>query len=124
MCYEIVLPLVLLPIIDSVYLYFNQSYLRRQIVDIQRVSSPLRMSGAIVTYLFLFIGLYLFIIRRRRPVYEAVILGLVIYGVYEFTNFSTFKRWHIETVIMDTLWGGALLGIVTWITYILIKRKK
>ena len=124
MCYEIILPLVLLPIVDIMYLYLNKSSLSRQIVDIQRVVSPLRMSGAILTYIFLFIGLYIFIIRPRRPVYEAVILGIVINGVYEFTNYSTFKRWHIETVIMDILWGGALLGIVTWITYAIIKRKK
>jgi uncharacterized membrane protein len=48
---------------------------------------------------------------------EAVILGVVIYGVYESTSYALFKKWNLNLAIMDTLWGGALFGITTALVY-------
>lgn len=43
-----------------------------------------------------------------------VILGLMAYGTYEFTNFATLADWTAEQVIVDTLWGGVLTGFAAW----------
>ena len=42
-------------------------------------------------------------------------MGILIYGVYETTNYALFKNWSIFTVILDTLWGGTLFALVTFI---------
>ena len=46
-----------------------------------------------------------------------MVLGLVIYGVYETTNYAIFKNWTLSTVLLDTAWGAILLGLTTFLTY-------
>jgi len=110
----------LLVLIDSIYLTYVGNYFNNQIQSIQ--SSPLKLNlyGALIAYIFLSIGLNYFIIQRREPWYNAFLLGIVIYGVYEGTNYAILKNWSIYTVILDTLWGGILFGLVTFYTYRLL----
>ena len=58
-----------------------------------------------------------FILKQRRSVMDAFILGIVIYGVYETTTYALLKKWSIQTVMIDTLWGGILFGLTTYLTY-------
>jgi uncharacterized membrane protein len=62
-------------------------------------------------------GLNYFIIQRNRSIPEAFFVGLVIYGVYDSTNYATLKKWEPSVAIMDTLWGGSLFALTTAITY-------
>ena len=75
-----------------------------------------------MTYLILLSGLCYFIIRTHRSVLEAFLLGALIYGVFEFTNMSIFKKWELKTVIMDIMWGGTLFAGVTQATYLYFSR--
>ncbi|MCG7573724.1 DUF2177 family protein [Phaeobacter sp. CNT1-3] len=43
-----------------------------------------------------------------------VVLGLMAYGTYEFTNYATLRDWTMQQVVLDTLWGGALTGLAAW----------
>jgi uncharacterized membrane protein len=71
--------------------------------------------GLVLCYIFLIFGLNYFIIKSKRNAYDAFLLGILIYGVFETTNYALFKKWSIFTVILDTLWGGTLFAIVTFI---------
>lgn len=42
---------------------------------------------------------------------NGVLLGLMAYGTYEFTNMATLKGWHWSMVKADTAWGAFLTGI-------------
>ena len=108
---------VLLVTIDSMYLYTIKDMFELQIAAVQRVSLQFRISGAILCYLLLILGLYYFIILPRKSVMDAFLFGIVIYGVYETTNYTLLKKWKPEIVVIDTLWGGVLLAIVTSIIY-------
>ena len=55
---------------------------------------------------------------------DAFLLGLVIYGIYEFTNKAILTKWTYTTVVMDTVWGGILFASVTFLTYQLEKLLK
>jgi len=46
-------------------------------------------------------------------------LGIVIYGVYETTNYALLKDLSILTVIIDTLWGGLLFASTTYLVNLL-----
>jgi uncharacterized membrane protein len=46
---------------------------------------------------------------------DAFIFGVVIYGVYETTNYALFNKWRMTAVILDTLWGGSLFALTTMI---------
>lgn len=108
---------IVLVILDAVFLYFNRDTFEIQIADVQRVTIQPKYLGFVLCYALLIGGLYWFILRTRRPVWEAILLGFFVYGVYETTNYGTLKKWRWMTMLMDTLWGGALFGLTTLITY-------
>jgi uncharacterized membrane protein len=33
------------------------------------------------------------------------LFGLVVYGVYDFTNYSTLRQWPLMLTLADTAWG-------------------
>ncbi len=81
----------LLVFIDSIYLTYVGNYFNNQIQSIQ--NSPLRLNfiGALIAYVFLSFGLNFFIIQRRESWFHAFLLGIVIYGVYEGTNYAIYE---------------------------------
>ena len=103
--------------IDIVYLKTNtkvfQTYFRR----IQMSRLTFKTKPAIATYLLLVFGLYYFIIKDRKSLVDAFLLGVLVYGVYDFTNYATLKRWTFAFSMQDTLWGGTVFTISTFIIY-------
>jgi len=39
-------------------------------------------------------------------------MGSAVYGIYDFTNYSTFKDYDIRFAAADTTWGGILMAAV------------
>ena len=101
--------------VDFIYLNLFKNYFDKQIQRVQGSQTKFNFLGAILCYIFLIIGINYFIIKPRKSVSEAFLLGIVIYGVYETTNYAIFKNWTLLTVIIDTLWGGTLFAITTYI---------
>lgn len=103
--------------LDSIYLSLNKSAFETQIVQIQRVVMKVKLIPAILCYILLIVGLNYFILRTHRPVIEAFLLGIVIYGVFDTTNYALFKKWDWKLALMDGLWGGVLFALTTAIIY-------
>jgi len=101
--------------IDFVYLNVMKGYFDRQIKLVQ--GSPIKMNllGAALCYILLIVGINYFIIKPRKSVSDAFLLGIIIYGVYETTTYALLKDWSILTVMIDTLWGGLLFAATTYI---------
>ena len=84
-------------------------------------ADPFRIVPAIIFYLGYIAGLLWFVsapaLRANDPVAAligGVLLGLMAYGTYEFTNYTTLRDWSPQQVFADTLWGGALTGFAAW----------
>jgi uncharacterized membrane protein len=114
---------VTLLVLDGIYLYNIKNYFMKQIESVQFSPIKINYAGAALCYVFLIFGLYYFIIREKRSLMDAFLLGIVIYGVYETTSIALLKKWKWQTVFMDTLWGGILFALTTAILYY-IKNKK
>ncbi len=112
---------VILLLLDFIFISMMRPIFEIQVADVQRVALQVRPLGGILCYILLVLGLYYFIVREHRPIFDAFLLGLVIYGVYEGTTYALFKRWQLRTVIIDTLWGGILFVLTTLLTYKLVK---
>jgi len=110
---------IVLVSIDFIYLNLIKDYFNKQIQSVQQSKLTINYLGVAICYIFLIAGINYFIIKPNRSVQDAFLLGLVIYGVYETTNYALFKNWHILTVIIDTLWGGILFALTTYIVRLL-----
>lgn len=108
---------VIFIVLDSIYLNIIKKYFNIQIKVIQGFDIQINIIATIITYIFLIFGLNYFIIREKKSVKNAALLGFVIYGVYEFTNLALFKKWFLLTALVDTIWGALLFGITTAIVY-------
>jgi len=65
--------------------------------------------AALVVYLLLGAGIALFVAPRATGLASAAgygaLLGLVVYGVYDFTNFSTLRAYPFVLTLVDLAWG-------------------
>lgn len=109
--------------LDFIYLNLIKGYFMNQVKIIQGSEPKINFLGAALCYIFLIIGINYFIIKPHKSVNEAFLLGIVIYGVYETTNYALFKNWSIFTVIMDTLWGGILFASTCYLINLIRKIK-
>jgi len=110
---------IIFVVIDFIYLNVMKGYFDNQIKKIQGSAIQMNYLGVALCYIFLIIGINYFIIKPRRSVSDAFLLGIIIYGVYETTNLALLKDWSILTVIIDTLWGGLLFATTTYIVNLL-----
>ena len=108
---------IIFVVLDGIYLNLIKSSFNSQIKNIQGSDIKVNFIAVGITYIFLIFGLNYFIIQRNRSVTDAALFGLIIYGVYEFTNMSLFTNWYLLTAIIDTTWGAILFGLTTGLVY-------
>ena len=121
---NILLSSLLFVAIDAVYLSTMSGFFNILIKNIQGKKIKFKMLGAIICYILLIFGLNYFILNRNKSPFEAGLLGLVIYGVYESTNYAILDKWNLEALFLDTIWGFVLFYITTYLTYKLNKHIK
>ena len=87
----------------------------------------LRMSGnalqpiiwaAVVVYLAIPLGIVLFVLPRisvdnltRSALLWGALYGIVVYTVYDMTNYSLVRDWPLRVALIDICWGGLLNAI-------------
>jgi len=112
---------VVLLIIDVTYLYLRRWDFNIYFLNVQKSPLKFRLSGAILAYFLLILGMYHFIIRDKKSLQDAFLLGVFVYGVYDFTNYATLSNWTLKFSLMDMFWGGTVLTLSTFIIYELLK---
>ena len=117
--YKLLISAVLLVIIDSVYLNIIKDYFAKQVKLIQGSPLKINMLSVILCYIFLITARNYFIIKPKKSVYDAFLLGVIIYGVFGTTNKALFLKWSWITVLIDTVWGGLLFALTVAIIKII-----
>ena len=115
---KIILIAIFLLFLDGIYLNLISGLYAEQIASIQRTAMNINVIGAIVCYILLIFGLYYFIIKDKKSIFDAFLLGFIIYGVYDATTYAVFKKWSPFLAIIDTFWGGILFASTTTLVYI------
>jgi len=118
---KILVSAIIFVVIDSIYLNIIKDFFSNQIKLVQGFNIKMNYIATIICYIFLVFGINYFIIKPKRSIYDAFLLGIVIYGVFETTNMALFSKWSWMTVIIDTLWGGVLFGLTTLIVSMIYK---
>ena len=110
---------IVMLLLDFIYLSTFSTFFNNLVQSIQGSPIKMNLTGAILCYILLIFGLNYFIIAQKKPIADAFLLGVVIYGVYETTNYALLKKWQPQAVALDTLWGGVLMAITAKLTYAL-----
>jgi uncharacterized membrane protein len=121
---KIIVPALIMLFLDFIYLSITTNFYKNLIENIQKEKFKIKLIPTIFCYIFLVFSLYYFILKDKRKVFDAFILGLCIYAVFELTNFAIFNKWNIQAVFLDTIWGGILFTLTTYLTYKLVKNKR
>lgn len=91
----------------------------------QHIGMLLRKSGeamtpiwwaAVVVYVCITLGILFFVLPKAQGDYFnalsfGVLLGLVTYGIYDFTNYSILANWPWKITLIDFTWGMVLCGL-------------
>jgi len=90
----------------------------------KELGSFLRMSGtdlqpiiwaALVVYIAIPLGIVLFVLPRvsaenlaASALLWGALYGIVVYTIYDMTNYSLFRDWSLKVSLIDICWGGFL----------------
>ena len=113
---DFLVPSFVLVGLDSLFLSWTSVMFCRTVKKIQGSDLKINMFGAIMSYILTIFVLYKFIIYEKKSPNDAFLLGLAVYGIFDFTNMAIFKNYHFLTAMIDTIWGGILFYLVTFIS--------
>lgn len=109
--WKIVLSLLVL---DAIYLGIHSSFLSKVIQDVQKQPLRMRYLPAAMVYVYLTV-VVLGLLKYKVSIRDSFILGACIYGTYEGTNYATLEKWPLYLFVADTIWGGILISLTTYI---------
>ena len=123
--YVIVTPIML--VIDYVWLaHIIKPFFAEQLKGFE---TTLRIFPALVVYLIMPLAIILFVLPNVTNLTSAILwgalFGLVLYGIYDFTNYAFLQNWKIKMIIVDVAWGiflNSLTTVLAWkVSQILLK---
>jgi uncharacterized membrane protein len=118
---QIVILAIVLLSLDLIWINFFMKYRYENILNkILSVKSNIRIIPAIIAYAIMIFALYYFAMKDnlsiKESTFNACLLGLIMYGVYDSTLYSIFPIDDIDTGIIDVLWGIFVCGASVYIT--------
>lgn len=119
---QLIITIILFLFFDFTYLYLTSGFTVPLIQKIQNAPIKLDFIALVLVYIFDIFLLYYFIILPNLSITKAFLLGMCVYGVFEFTNKSLFKNYSYTLCILDTIWGGLLFSLTTFFSRFLCKK--
>ena len=116
-------------VLDGVWLgVLMKDFYREQLAPIVRLAdggiAP-NWPAAFVVYVLLGTGIALFVVPRAATVSSAAgygaLFGLVVYGVYDFTNYSTLRQWPFVLTLADVAWGAAASAVAATVVRMVVR---
>lgn len=82
--------------------------------------------AALLVWFFIVLGSYVFVLpiikdkSFMHALWYGALFGLVLYAVYDLTNYSLLKGWPLSVTMLDIAWGAfvnAMLAVCMWLLY-------
>lgn len=116
--------LAVLVVLDTIWLGFvaKDFYVSHMgpFMAIENGKARIGYGAAGAVYFLLTIGLLFFALERvsaesglLTAFFWGWLFGLVVYGVYDFTNRATLSDWPVPLIAVDMLWGAFACGLAT-----------
>jgi uncharacterized membrane protein len=125
---------ILLSFMDFIWISLNFKMYNKTVKDIQGFEPKINVKYAIIAYAFMILSLFYIAIpftmnyinkynNYTDILYKSImyggVVGLSIYGIYNFTCLSFFDKYPLSTAIIDTIWGTFLYSFVVFVFFIL-----
>lgn len=119
--YLFLISLIVFGILDAIWLAGIMANSYRKLLSPIGIFGPdgkfaPRILPVVVVYIAIVAGFMIFILPIVKDlsamgafVYGAI-FGIIVYAIYEFTNYAGLKDWPKKLVTLDTIWGGILFG--------------
>ena len=78
--------------------------------------------AAACVYVLLALGITFFVLGKSPVLLYGALFGLIVYGVYDFTNLALFRGWTLSVVLVDVAWGVVVCSLVAWLTTLVSAR--
>ena len=103
-----------------IQLVMKEQY-NKMIPDIQNDSMIVRLFPTLLAYIVIILSILLFSlpkVSREYRIKDSLIygglLGMLMYGMFSFTNYAVISKWNLKVVMLDVVWGFILYSIVTY----------
>lgn len=110
--FKFIIVLLILLTLDFVYLNLKIVDYNSVVVKIQN-SSIAGFKKPLGLLAYLFMGMAILYSKNYK---ESALFGLVIYSIYNLTNYGIFNDWDAKTAIIDTTWGTILFAVTKLIS--------
>lgn len=118
---------ILMLIIDILWIgHFSKYFIdyNKNFINVQKEDPKFRYIGGVFAYTAMLLGFTIFIYPKMKnsssPFIDSLIygasFGAVVYGVYNGTNYFSFRNWNKKVAIVDTLWGSLLYFILAYLS--------
>jgi uncharacterized membrane protein len=98
--------------LDVIWLTANSAYHREVFAELQSKPLQIRWVPAALVYLLMIIAVWFFAVAPSTSWMEAAgrgaLIGLVMYGLYDLTNYATLAAYPLHYVLRDMAWGMVL----------------
>ena len=99
-------------ILDAGWLTANNAYHRKDFAALQGSPLEARLIPAAAVYVIMIVAVWFFAVQPAVSVTDAAgrgaLIGLAMYGVYDFTNYATLTRYPLFYALTDVAWGTVL----------------
>jgi uncharacterized membrane protein len=120
--HQIFLVATVMLLMDFAWLAANNKFHRRVFAELQGQPLQVRIIPAILVYILMIVAVWFFAVSPADNWSEAAargaLIGAVMYGLYDLTNYATLVNYPIEYAISDMMWGTFLCavvgGVVKW----------
>ena len=129
---NLIISMILLIIVDAPYLVLNKNLYLAATKNISGKGYAMRYYSALIVYIAIALGLITLALPNvtksskwtetlmQSALYGGV-FGLTSYAIFDFTMHFMFEGWTLGISIMDSIWGGILCTIVTFIMVSFVK---
>lgn len=99
---------------------------KKTILNIQGSEMSVNPTSAIFTYILIIAGVMIFVYPTKEINYTELFIhgflwGFITYGIFDFTNLTIFKNYPLSLALIDSIWGGILIGTSVTLTYSILK---
>lgn len=113
--YAVVYTAIAVALLDAAWLTFRYNYHNDLFKSIQKSKLVPRLVPAALIYLLIPTAVYLWAIRGKKTIQDAILNGLlvgfILYAFYDLTNYATLTAWTLEMTTIDILWGMTVCAV-------------